>query len=356
MILLSAEGWGNGLSATFGFIFSLVLGLGIVIKARKVNAKLLTFMGLNIIVAGFGWIGITLDFLSILLTGNNLPNPGGWMGVINTMWAPIVLVISLYIEAELMIPKLKKYILISFLILTVLFEFSLFIDPLGTFFFDEPIPSGSNLIIIYLYTNSPSYFFFISFQFVGFFFCGFGYLIKCFRSSGVIKNKFLLLSLGYFLFVGIPIFSALMSLIRISIPIILSRLVMASAFLFFYFGLRETPAEKKKKEHYVKEVKVEESLFRLYERPLQISEEEVIFHRDRKICLVCKGDVLRLSYICPKCSAIYCTKCSEELSNLENMCWVCDEPFDETKPTRPDKITYKDLKDEKKSYKELKKF
>lgn len=348
MILLSPEGWGNGLSATFGFIFGLGLGLGIIIQARKLKAKLLTLMGLNIIVAGFGWVGITLDFLSILITGNNLSNPGGWMGVINTMWAPLVLLLSLYIGAELMIPKLKYYILASFLIITVIFEFLLFIDPLGTFYFRDPIPPGSNLILIYLHTNSPSNLLFISFQFIGFFFCGFGYLIKGFKSSGVIKSKFLLLSIGYLLFVGIPIFSALMSRVQISIPTILSRLVMASAFLFFYFGLREAPAEKKKKEQFVKDIKVEESLFRIYERPLQISEEEVLFHRDRKICLVCKGDVIRVSYICPKCNALYCIKCSEELSDQENMCWVCNDPFDESKPTRPEKIIYKDIKGQKK--------
>lgn len=134
-----------------------------------------------------------------------------------------------------------------------------------------------------------------------------------------------------------------MSRMDISIPIVLSRLIMASPFLFFYFGLREAPAEKKIKEHYVKEVKVEESLFRLYERPLQISEEEVIFHRDRKICLVCKGSVIRVSYICPKCNALYCLNCSEVLSNQENMCWVCNEPLDKSKPTRPHKIIYKDI-------------
>jgi len=353
MIFLFLEGWGNGLSATFGLIFGLVLGLGIVIQARKIKAKLLTLMGFNILLAGFGWVGITLDFLSILLTGSNLPNPGGWMGIINTMWAPLILVISLYIGAELMIPKIKKIIFAAFLIITVIFEFLLFIDPLGTFYFEVPILPGSNLIKIYIYTNSPINLLFVSFQFIGFIFCGFGYLIKSFKSIGVLKSKFLLLSIGYLLFVGIPIFSALMSRVNIRIPIIFSRLVMASAFLFFYFGLRETPAEKKKKEHYVREVKVEESLFRLYERPLQISEEEVIFHRDRKICLVCKGDVIRLSYICPKCNALYCIKCSEELSNQENMCWVCNDPFDESKPMRPDKIIYKDKNGLKKKHKEI---
>ena len=93
------------------------------------------------------------------------------------------------------------------------------------------------------------------------------------------------------------------------------------------------PKEKLPKE----DVKIEESLFRLIKRPDNITEEEVTFHREKKICLACKEPVSRLNYLCPKCDALYCIKCSEELSRLENMCWVCNEPFDETKPVRPNK-------------------
>ena len=28
-------------------------------------------------------------------------------------------------------------------------------------------------------------------------------------------------------------------------------------------------------------------------------------------------------------------KCARTLSDLENMCWVCESPFDESKPVRP---------------------
>ncbi len=34
------------------------------------------------------------------------------------------------------------------------------------------------------------------------------------------------------------------------------------------------------------------------------------------------------------------------------MCWVCNEPFDESKTTRPHKITYKDVKGLKKKHKD----
>jgi len=38
--------------------------------------------------------------------------------------------------------------------------------------------------------------------------------------------------------------------------------------------------------------------------------------------------------MCASCGAFYCLKCSEALSNLENECWVCDMPFDESKPVK----------------------
>jgi predicted amidophosphoribosyltransferase len=90
---------------------------------------------------------------------------------------------------------------------------------------------------------------------------------------------------------------------------------------------------KLKKEKLKKEVKVEESLFRLTKRPEQITEDDIIFHRERKICLVCKKDVSRVNYLCPKCNGLYCIKCTEQLSVSKNKCWVCNEPFNILEPS-----------------------
>ena len=71
-----------------------------------------------------------------------------------------------------------------------------------------------------------------------------------------------------------------------------------------------------------------------FTRPVDLTEEEITFHKEQKICLVCKGKISRLNYVCPGCDALYCAKCSEVLSSLENACWVCETPFDETKPVK----------------------
>ena len=59
----------------------------------------------------------------------------------------------------------------------------------------------------------------------------------------------------------------------------------------------------------------------------------------------------RLNYLCPKCNALYCVKCSEAISNLENLCWVCETPIDETKPVKKLEPPEDDIEIEEKPHK-----
>jgi hypothetical protein len=72
-------------------------------------------------------------------------------------------------------------------------------------------------------------------------------------------------------------------------------------------------------------------------KPKKLTEEEITFYKEQKICIVCKGKTSRLTYICPVCEALYCVNCSTALSNLENACWVCETAFDESKPVKIEK-------------------
>ncbi|MFX0030435.1 MAG: tetratricopeptide repeat protein [Candidatus Hermodarchaeota archaeon] len=86
----------------------------------------------------------------------------------------------------------------------------------------------------------------------------------------------------------------------------------------------------------------------LHKSPLisaQISEKKVTVHREQKICLLCKGDVSGYMYTC-SCDAIYCENCARTLTDLENVCWVCNSPIDVSKPTKPfeeEKLEEKDI-------------
>ena len=69
----------------------------------------------------------------------------------------------------------------------------------------------------------------------------------------------------------------------------------------------------------------------------QVTEDKVAIHKEKKICLVCRGEVLRYTYIC-ECGAIYCENCARAITDLENVCWACEVPIDYSKPVKP----YKD--------------
>jgi tetratricopeptide (TPR) repeat protein len=74
----------------------------------------------------------------------------------------------------------------------------------------------------------------------------------------------------------------------------------------------------------------------IQKRPIltvQELEEKISISIERKICLICRGEVLRFTYIC-KCGAIYCDNCARAVTDLENVCWVCDVPIDYTKPIK----------------------
>ncbi len=79
--------------------------------------------------------------------------------------------------------------------------------------------------------------------------------------------------------------------------------------------------------------KVIHIIFKHTELTAQVTEEKVAIHKEKQICLVCRGEVFGFSYIC-KCGATYCENCARALSDLENVCWVCDTPLDYSKPVK----------------------
>ena len=82
----------------------------------------------------------------------------------------------------------------------------------------------------------------------------------------------------------------------------------------------------------------------------QIIEDKVAIHKEKKICLVCRGEVLRFSYIC-ECGVMYCENCARAVSDLENVCWACEEPIDYSKPVKPFKDEMEKIKVEEKAKK-----
>ena len=327
--LLSIEGWISFISIISLWIIGYTFSLRLIYESIKRQARLLFFAGIMIIFMSLVYLGSFFDFLTIFLTGSNFPNKE-ILAILSNIWDGPLTISLTYVLSGLIFPKYRKYFVVFSFLLSALLEVFLFFDPLGSIRVILSQDPGEIAHFVPMVIGSP-FFIVQSFGIAIFPMFLIGLFYKVIQSSGIIKKKYTFLTIAFSLYItSMTLFTFLHTAILFTI---LNILVFIS-YCFLYLGLREEP-EKPKEKTPKKEVKIEESLFRLTKRPDYITEEEVTFHREKKICLVCKGDVSRINYICPKCSALYCIKCSEELTKLENMCWVCNEPFDPSKPSKP---------------------
>lgn len=325
--MLSITGWFNGISAIVLVIFGSLFGLFLILQSKRLKVKLLLFMGITMICAGLIWLGVSCDFLTVLLTNTNLDNSYGLVSLLNFVWLAPGIFFGMYMWAKLMMPDKRHYFLIIYLLIGIAYLIFIFIDD-NSFTHVNPETPGENLIDVSLVIVSPAGILSVIIALSNLIFLGFGFLYKTIHSKGTLRKKFLFLSLGNFLLL---IFGALDAFTSPDIMLILIRIGVLLSLWFYYMGLREEP-DKSEKLSKKKEVKIEGSLFRL-SRPTNITEEEVTFHREQKICLVCKGKVSGFNvFICPRCDALYCANCAHTLESSDNACWSCDGPFDPTKP------------------------
>jgi len=236
MIALSYVGWLSGITALGVFFFSLVFGLFFVIKALKKKSKLLIYLGLVYVFAALVYTGDVLDFFTILITGSNVDNSFGIIGLINWMWFPGAVLPAMYIGTILLTPKKKWYIFSVYIILGIIFELFLFLDLSGSVTYDYPIIAGENLINDNLVFESVAGIAALAFLLSLLIFLGFGFLNKGIKSAGSIRTKFFLISSGAFIYILGAVMDGLFSP---GIILIFIRSAMVISAWLFYFGLRE---------------------------------------------------------------------------------------------------------------------
>ena len=246
------------------------------------------------------------------------------------IWFPLNGIFAVYLGAEILRLKKKWYLMSIYILLGVIYEIVIFLDPQGFFINVFPPNPGEDLIGGYFRTGSFAFFLEIIFLGSLFFFLGFAFLFKGLQSEGIKRKKYFFLAIGDFMTAG---FGAFEIFSDPGILIVFTRSLTTIGFFLKYLGVKEESVEQKKK-HRKKEISIEDSLFRLSNRPERITEEEVSFHKEKKICLVCKGKLSKFNIFICDCDILYCENCARALSELENMCWVCNAPIDESKPVK----------------------
>jgi len=235
-LALTFIGWLNGITASGVFFFSIIFGLVVIYKGRKSHLNLLIYLGLTYFFAGLIFTGDFLDFLTVLLTQSNIDNSFGIIGLINWMWFPGVAIFGMYFGAKLIIPKKKWLIFSIYLVLGIIFELFLFMDPTGSIEYVNPTIPGEDLINDSLIFESLAGILVLFFLLSLLVFDGIGFLRKSIQSTGVIRKKFLLLSLGAFIYI---IGGVLDGLFSPGILLIFIRSAMGVSAFLFYFGVKQ---------------------------------------------------------------------------------------------------------------------
>ncbi len=225
----------NGATAFGVFLFSILFGLFFIYRSRKTDAKLLLYLGTTYFFAGLVYLGDVLDFMTILLTGNNIDNKFGIIGLINWMWFPGAILSAIYFGSELITPKRKWYIFSIYIILSIIFELFLFLYPSGSVTYANPPIAGEDLINDNLVEDSVVYFIALIFLLSVIIFLGFGFMIRAIQANGVIRKNFLFLSIGAFVY---TIGGILDGLFSPGIILIFIRSAMICSAWLFYLGIR----------------------------------------------------------------------------------------------------------------------
>ena len=125
---LKINGWIDGITASGVVLLGIIFGLFFIYKSRKTGAKLLLYLGLANMLAGLMFLGVFSDFLFVLFLKENIKN-NGTVAILSYIWFAPVIITAMYIGAELLLPKLKKHILIIVLVISIVFEIIIFMDP-----------------------------------------------------------------------------------------------------------------------------------------------------------------------------------------------------------------------------------
>ncbi|MCK4687821.1 MAG: hypothetical protein KAT66_06810 [Candidatus Lokiarchaeota archaeon] len=339
----SAIGVINALTVIIWFTLGLIWGIYSLIKSKKSKSYVLFSMGLAVLFISFLYSGLVLDSLLVLFTESNLDT--NIHGILTFFWFGPLVIIGTYIFNELIAMNFKlwlKYlILIYFSIISIIFEILLFLTHSSSIIYKIPSEPGQDLIDNILVFWTPPFYMLAISLFPGIIVFSLSFLYGGIKSSGILRKKLILLLITFLVFFGfgsldIAIFPLDFFNLPKSTSIIIIRVFMIIGGFIFFFSLKEESIKAS-----IKKFKSEEpSLIDILTetKSKDISQEKILAFREQTICLICEREIQGFIkiFLCPQCEALYCERCVQKMIEMSNMCWICDEQIDESKPVKQD--------------------
>jgi hypothetical protein len=199
-------------------------------RYKKDNAKLLLWAAIFLACMGSFYLGTSLSFISLLITDTNLP--ASIVGQLCYTWAPIGVGISMYIGFTLYKPRLAKVSAWIYILSGLIYWYGLYFMSNEMIGYEIP-EGGLGLIDIMLqgFVRILTTVYLLTFGLIQI--IGFSWLWK--NSTGLIRKKARYQVIGTALFVLCGALDSMGDFPN-AINILIVRLFMMGAYLFFYLG------------------------------------------------------------------------------------------------------------------------
>lgn len=233
-INLSLFGWMNGISASLIVLSAGIFGLTMALQSKNKNSKMLFFGGLMGFFAGMLWLGPAADFLSVILTGQNLPDENIY-GVLTFVWVAPLLVVTMFVGGDLMLSKKNKYVLVIIsAIIGIVFEIFLFIE-IDAAIKDCPDPNGFELYDASIEIGHPTFYLIALGLLLLFGFVVIGGYRQGLRTTGTLRSRFFYMATAIFLFIPIAVIDAFFEPVLI---VLAMRFLMIFVASLIYLSLK----------------------------------------------------------------------------------------------------------------------
>ena len=225
----------SGISASAILLTGYVTGFLTIAKGAKQKASLMVWSGLFLVLMGQFYLGTVVSFIKLLLTGTNIAMPYLAARLAYTM-APVSITIAMYVGFSMIRPEWRRTMVAIYAASAVFYWIGLYVPIYAPMTMEEIILPGAPgmadslidislqswvLILTALYLLSMLVF------------NTSGLLNLARKSSGIIKKKSIIQSIGYFIFV---IIGAIDSLVPLGQWIFIPRIVMVIGYVLLYIG------------------------------------------------------------------------------------------------------------------------
>ncbi|MHA1933500.1 MAG: toll/interleukin-1 receptor domain-containing protein [Promethearchaeota archaeon] len=262
--------WANYFIIIGIFIFSIAIGIFFIIKSRETKVVIIGYTGIISICIGLMFLGSILDFFTIVFFDINIEEE--LFGIFTYIWIPPLILSAIYIGIEMMVPKQKLSLLSIYTVLSGMFLVSIIFFPGDSFTFIN-ITSGIYLGDSRFSFPNPAFIIMIIFLSSVLCFNGIGILLRSFKSTGLVRKKYILISIGFTTF---AIYSFIESLF-IGPLVFFARIFMVSSPLLLYFGFKGKSKKEKPKRKKIPSEK--ERKFRSFllgkDKPVVVKEDQI---------------------------------------------------------------------------------